>query len=279
MLGARGVGKTSLLAAMYDQFDNVSQDLQLVAHESSESELNSRLKELKSVVESRSIKIQNNVTQTKSDVRSFQFDFGETGTAPSLTINFRDYPGGWLQDNKEEVKKLIRESAAVVIPIETPALMEKGGKYHNEFNRPDELNHLFKNVYKDLDSPRLVIFVPVKCEKYVQNTSELFKATKEGYNKLLNQLSGNKLLSKVAVVIAPVETIGGIKYSRVEKDEDGQPIFYYRKPQPNDRYQPRNTEIPLKYLLRFLLKLHLENKRSSSVFFRIISSFGTPIQK
>ncbi|MCF3603194.1 hypothetical protein L2E69_08050 [Planktothrix agardhii 1806] len=40
MLGPSGVGKTSLLAAMYDQFENVSQDLQLYAEEESKSELN-----------------------------------------------------------------------------------------------------------------------------------------------------------------------------------------------------------------------------------------------
>ncbi|CAD5912379.1 TRAFAC clade GTPase domain-containing protein [Planktothrix agardhii] len=273
MLGPSGVGKTSLLAAMYDQFENVSQDLQLYAEEESKSELNTRLKELRSLVDCSSIKLKNDVTQTFNP-RSFKFEFGQTGTPPALEINFQDYPGGWLgqDDNKNKVKELIRESVAVLIPIETPALMEKGGKYHEEFNQPTQLNDLFKTLYKDLDSPRLVILVPVKCEKYMQNPPDLFRKVREEYQKMLNQFASEKLLPKVAVVITPVQTVGSVVFSRVE-EIDNQPIFYYRKGQPSDPYQPKNTEVPLRYLLRFLLKLHLD-KRRASIFTRILDSFG-----
>jgi len=167
---------------------------------------------------------------------------------------------------------LIRESVAVLIPIETPALMEKGGKYHEEFNQPTQLNDLFKTLYKDLDSPRLVILVPVKCEKYMQNPPDLFRKVREEYQKMLNQFASEKLLPKVAVVITPVQTVGSVVFSRVE-EIDNQPIFYYRKGQPSDPYQPKNTEVPLRYLLRFLLKLHLD-KRRASIFTRILDSFG-----
>jgi hypothetical protein len=274
MLGPSGVGKTSLLAAMYDQFENVSQDLQLYAEEESKSELNTRLKELKSLVDCSSIKLKDGVTHTKGKPRSFKFEFGQTGTAPALKINFQDYPGEWLgeDDNKNKVKDLIRESVAVLIPIETPALMEKGGKYHEEFNQPTQLNDLFKTLYKDLDSPRLVILVPVKCEKYMQNPPELFRKVREEYQKMLNQFASEKLLPKVAVVITPVQTVGSVVFSRVE-EIDNQPIFYYRKPQPSYPYQPKNTELPLRYLLRFLLKLHLD-KRRASIFTRILDFFG-----
>lgn len=274
MLGPSGVGKTSLLAAMYDQFDNVSRDLQLAVEGEGKSELNTRLKELKSLVDCSSIKLKDGVTQTKSEPRLFKFKFGQTGTAPALEINFQDYPGGWLgeDDNKNKVKELIRESAVVLIPIETPALMERGGKYHEEFNQPTQLNELFKTIYKDLDSPRLVILAPVKCEKYMQNPPELFRKVREGYHKMLTQFASEKLLSKVAVVITPVQTVGSVVFSRVE-EIDNQPILHYRKPQSSDPYQPKNTEVPLRYLLCFLLKLHLDNRRNS-VLTRIQDALG-----
>lgn len=274
MLGPRGVGKTSLLAAMYDQFDNVSQDLQLVADDDTKSELGKRLEELQSLVLRDSIKIRGGVTQTKGERRSFKFEFGQTGTAPALEINFQDYPGGWLEepDNIAKVKELIYESAAILIPIDTPALMEKKGEYHERLNKPTEINDLFKKVYKDLDSPRLIILAPVKCEKYIkENPLELFRTVRSGYQKILSQFSSEKLLSKVAVVITPVETVGTIVFSRIEQDENGEPIFYCRKLQPTDRYQPKNTEVPLRYLLRFLLKLHLD-KRRASIWTRIQDS-------
>ena len=275
MLGPTGVGKTSLLAAMYDQFDNVSQDLQLEAKEDNKSELETRLKELKSLVNCSSIKLTDGVSGTKGAPRSFKFEFGQTGTAPALEINFQDYSGLWLTENdnnKNTVKDLIRESVAVLIPINTPPLMERGGKYHEEFNQPTQLNELFKTLYKDLDSPRLVILAPVKCEKYMKNPPELFRKVREGYQKMLNQFASEKLLPKVAVVIAPVQTVGSVVFSRVE-ELDNQPIFYFRKAQPSDPYQPKNTEVPLRYLLRFLLKLHLDTRRAS-ILTRILDSFG-----
>ncbi|MBO0348866.1 hypothetical protein J0895_07085 [Phormidium pseudopriestleyi FRX01] len=265
MLGARGVGKTSLLAAMYDQFENVSKDLQLVADAGTKSVLDKRLKELKSL-EGNNIKFRSPLLGG-NDLRTFKFEFGETGTAPSLEINFYDYPGGWLIDptHLAKVQDLIYQSAAVLIPIDTPALMEKGGKYHEDLNHPTEINDVFKKVYKDLDSPRLVILTPVKCEKYIKNNpSELFTRVKQGYRKLLNQFDSNNLASKVAVVIIPVQTIGSVELSYIEDDKThNEPIFYFWKLQADSMYQPKNTEVPLRYLLRFLLKLHLDNKPSS----------------
>ncbi|MCT7974306.1 TRAFAC clade GTPase domain-containing protein [Laspinema olomoucense] len=272
MLGPSGVGKTSLLAAMYDQFDNVSKDLQLLPDEETKLFLEQRLKQLKSLVGD-NIRVRGGVNPTNDD-RSFKFEFGQTGMNPSLKINFQDYPGEWLEKpgKLEEVKEFIRDSAAVLIPIDTPALMELNGQYHDEFNKPTELNELFKKVYKNLDSPRLVILAPVKCEKYMKNPTNLFTEVREGYQKMLNQFGSEKLLPKVAVVITPVQTVGSVIFSRIQI-KDNQPNFYFRKPQPSDPYQPRNTEVPLRYLLRFLLKLHLDNQRNS-VLTRILDYFG-----
>ncbi|MEA5520271.1 TRAFAC clade GTPase domain-containing protein [Limnoraphis robusta] len=271
MLGPSGVGKTSLLAAMYDQFENVSKDLQLIPDQDSKSILDMRLNELKSFVGD-SIKVRGGISQT-GEPRSFQLEFGEIGTSPSLKLNFQDYPGEYIEqtDKIEEVKKFIRDSAAVLIPIDTPALMERDGKYHDKFNQPSELNNLFKDLYKNLDSRRLVILAPVKCEKYMQNTPELFRKVKAGYQPLLNKFASDKLLPKVAVIITPVQTVGSVIFSRIE-EENNELTFYYRKPNPTDPYKPKNSEQPLKYLLRFLLKSHFDNQRKS-VFSKIMLDF------
>jgi len=273
MLGPRGVGKTSLLAAMYDQFEKVSQDLQLVPDEDIKSILEGRLKELKNLAGD-SIIIRDGVIKT-DDPRSFRFELGETGTKASLEINFQDYPGEYLNKSGklEEVKGFIRDSAAVLIPIDTPALMERKGKYHDQFNQPSKLNDLFKEVYKDLDSPRLVILAPVKCEKYMQNAPELFRRIREGYQKLLTQFASYKLLPKVAVAIVPVQTVGSVVFSYIEEHENKEPTFYYSKPQPDDSYDPQNTEVPLRYLLRFLVKSHLD-KRAKNRLYRVLDSFN-----
>ncbi|MGL4502034.1 MAG: hypothetical protein ACRCU2_23410, partial [Planktothrix sp.] len=78
-----------------------------------------------------------------------------------------------------------------------------------------------------------------------------------------NQFDSNNLVSKVAVVITPVQTIGSVEFSYIEYDINNEPFFYFWKLQSDSMYQPKNTEVPLRYLLRFLLKLHLDNKPSS----------------
>lgn len=273
MLGPSGVGKTSMLAAMYDQFDTISQDLQLQADQETESILDKRLQDLKSMVGD-SIKSEEGLAGTAVDDPIFhRFQLGEIGAKPVLKIQFQDYPGGWIDTkNKDEdedkdkikkVKTLIRESAAIVVPIDAARLMEKDGKYHNKYNKPDRINDLLKTVYENLDFPRLVILAPVKCEKYMQDDpSKLFKRVKEGYTEVLNRLNSEKLLPKVAVVITPVQTVGNIIFSRIEENEDDQPMFCYRRCSPDESYQPKDTEIPLKVLLSFLVKLHLDKKQN-----------------
>jgi GTPase SAR1 family protein len=272
MLGPSGVGKTSMLASMYDQFDTISQDLQLQADEETESILDKRLQDLKSMVGD-SIKSEEGLAGTAADYPIVhEFHLGEIGAKPVLEIHFQDYPGGWIDtknkdkdkiDKLEKVKTLIRESAAIVVPIDAARLMEKDGKYHNEYNKPDRINDLLKTVYENLDFPRLVILAPVKCEKYMQDDpSKLFKRVKEGYSEVLNRLNSEKLLPKVAVVITPVQTVGNIIFSRIEENEDDQPTFCYRRCSPYESYQPKDTEIPLKVLLSFLVKLHLDKKQN-----------------
>jgi GTPase SAR1 family protein len=147
MLGPGGVGKTSLLAAIYDQFYNVSQDLELVPDEETKPFLNKRIEALKSLV-GENIQARGGL-QSTTEPRSFKFEFGQTGTNPSLKINFQDYPGEWLEQGGklEKVKEFIRDSAAVLIPIDTPALMELEGKYHKEFNKPTEWPLLVASSY------------------------------------------------------------------------------------------------------------------------------------
>ncbi|MBD0264906.1 MAG: hypothetical protein ICV78_19930 [Tolypothrix sp. Co-bin9] len=282
MLGSRGVGKTSLLAAMYDQFDKIigQTNLQLtIPDDVSRDILDKRLTELKNFV-GQTIKVTDGVHKTTSP-RSFFFDLGKTGVSPSLQLHFQDYPGGYIDESKatpEEMKSVenfIRESAAVLIAIDTPALMENKGEFHEYFNKPETVRKLFLKAYKNLDSPRLVILAPVKCETYVQNdrdASELLRRIKEKYATLLEFFSADALLPNVAVVVTPVQTVGSVIFSRFE-NKNAETYCYFRKRDSLDQYQPRDSEQPLRYLLRFLLKLHIE-KRCVPILGSILNFFG-----
>ena len=282
MLGSTGVGKTSLLTAMYEQFANNigTTDLLLTPDEESSGILQERLIELKSLLDD--FEAKGGIGSTKGEpdnLRSFNFGLGRKGKSPSLQLNFRDYPGEYHFDEKgvtpeqkqvrrQFVKNLLTECVAVLVAIDAPALMEKNGKYHDRINRPQQIRNLFEAGYQDLDSPRLVIFAPVRCEKYMQNEKsalELIAKIKEEYKGLLDLFGSESLSPYISAVITPVQTVGSVVFSRIEMREDS-PHFMFRKTSHDARYSPKDSEQPLRYLLRFLLKLHLSNNRNWGFF-------------
>ena len=145
MLGPTGVGKTTLLTAMYEQFErNIgSTDLQLTPDDDSSAILQDRLVELKSLLDVFEARGRTGIQGTEAlagpeFLRSFLFGLGRKGEPPSLQLRFRDYPGVYhetkaSEEEKQFVKKLLRESVAVLIAIDAPALMEdKKGILHEK---------------------------------------------------------------------------------------------------------------------------------------------------
>jgi hypothetical protein len=276
MLGPSGVGKTTLLTAIYEQFEsNIGlTNLQLTPDDESAAILQDRLVELKSLLDVFEARGRIGVQGTEAiagpeSLRSFLFDLGKKGERPSLQLRFYDYPGGYLEtkaakEEKEFVRKLLLESAAVLIAIDAPALMEKNGKFHDKINRPQQIKALFNAAYQDLESPRLVIFAPVKCEKYLKNEKtarELLERVRQGYNTLFAHFDSEKLSPWIVSVITPVQTVGSVVFSRLEVDTNNNPHFYFRKIRHDAQYSPRDSEQPLRYLLRFLLKVHLDSRQ------------------
>jgi GTPase SAR1 family protein len=294
MLGSTGVGKTSLLTAMYDQFaNNIGKtDLLLTPDEESSAILQERLIELKSLLDDFEsvggmVGIKSTAGVDPTNLKSFIFGLGRKGKSPSLQLAFRDYPGEYHLDKKEIppdqkqmrrqfVKNLLTECVAVLVAIDAPALMEKNGKYHDLINRPQQIRNLFETGYQDLDSPRLVIFAPVRCEKYMQNeklSSELIDRIKEEYKGIFDLFGSESLSPYISAIITPVQTVGSVVFSRIEMREDS-PHFMFRKVSHDARYSPKDSEQPLRYLLRFLLKLHLSNNRNWGFFNFLRDIFG-----
>jgi Double-GTPase 2 len=275
MLGPSGVGKTTLLAAIYEQFENNIgiTNLQLTPDDESTAILQDRLVELKSLLDVFEARGRVGIQGTEAmagpkSLRSFTFGLGKKGETPSLWLHFYDYPGGYHEtkaspEEKEFVKINLRDSAAVLIAIDAPALMEKKGRFHEKINRPQQIKALFNAAYQDLESPRLVIFAPVKCEKYLndpKSTKELLNRIEQGYINLFNHFNSEKLSPWIACAITPVQTVGSVVFSRLEVDTNNNPHFYFRKIKHDAEYNPKDSEQPLRYLLRFLLKIHLEGR-------------------
>ena len=275
MLGASGVGKTTLLTSMYEQFEATSKQANLHLKPDIETAaiLEKYLGQLKSLTyefkaDERKKGIRGTAaTAGPESLPSYIFDLGRK-EKPSLRLLFRDYPGGYVLPSdvagRKFVHKLLRECAAVVIAIDSPAIMELNGRWHQLRNRPDEILTLFKTAYQNLDEPRLVILAPVKCETYVKDEAsadQLIRRIKQEYAPLLKFLQEPSRANKVAVVTTPVQTVGCVVFWKIEVENFSTPRFYFRKTSINAKYSPQDSEQLLRYLLCFLFKAHLEDRR------------------
>jgi hypothetical protein len=269
MLGPSGVGKTSLLATMYERLEHVvaGADLQLSPAPEDAKILEKQVSDLERLfhTDEQLIDTGRGIAGT-AGWRDFAFGLGRRGKRSSLSLQFVDYPGGWIEESSGEnlawVLDLLRDSDAILVPIDAPALMEHDGLWHRERNRPGFIYNLIKDAYTDLRSPRLVILSPIRCERYVRDAAsaqQLAERTLEGYRLLLEHLAFGDLGALVAVVIAPVETLGEIELSALPPNEY-HPQF--AKTHPGASFNPRDSEQPLRYVLRFAMRLHHDQRQS-----------------
>jgi hypothetical protein len=276
MLGGRGVGKTSLLASIYTRFDELigTGGLSFYALPETDRQLNKRLKELKQWQQDLG---ENGGPPGTRNERHLDFELGEKGKRYSLHLRFIDYPGDWIRDFPERVMRILQESRVVIIAIDSPALMEGTGQWmhlHEDGNQPSWIKEAFVELYRrrKVHHPLLVLFVPLRCEHYVQNPNEarlLLRRIREGYTEVFDFLQDRSRLSTIAIVITPVQTLGSVKFSKLASQLDHQQgptppddyRFYFEKTSPNAQYAPVDIDQPLRYILNFLLKEHLKHKR------------------
>lgn len=280
MLGGRGVGKTSLLAAVYSQFENHVRELYLQLKPDIQTSL--ALTEKKQELERANETITTHGIKGSVETRCYSFGLGLPFQKPEMTMYFRDYPGEWVSQQPETVIQFIRESDAIWLAIDAAAMMEKKGVYHESVNRASLIIDFFKHAFEDLASneKKLILFVPIKCESYMDgdiNTKLLRHAIEDKYGSLIENIkkldeSGNRF----AIAITPVQTLGKVKYSHVEENDRDFKFVFVRTTKDNP-YQPKDVEEVLKYSLPFLLSRYIE---SLSLFDRVINVFkGNPQKK
>lgn len=205
----------------------------------------------------------------------------------NIQLNFIDVPGEWFvgKAHHDTVIELIRTSQVLLIAIDSPHLMEKDGKYHQVYNRANILTDKIKEALQGEDQKRMVLFVPLKCERYKKRDrmSELADSVKENYEDLISYLCGGEKSDLYTVGITPVITMGGLEFLRFVRpmdeddnyvcDENGDPLedvgfdpqtgqltmqwlaeYMYLMDDYGDHfYEPHDCEQPLLYVLLFLI--------------------------
>ncbi|MBD2596022.1 hypothetical protein H6G74_17065 [Nostoc spongiaeforme FACHB-130] len=282
MVALRGIGKTSLLAAMHEEFNKTFERANLQTWMDDTNTLRA-IEECKAILKNIDPRLKKQVTPTQPkenpwNDQGFYFELGSNGKK-FMKLRFTDPSGEYFNphatsEQKNYIKQQLNQCDAIVIPIDATALMQKKtgkvsygeiGTWHEEKNNSQRITQLLKDAFSKVQSPRLVILAPMKCETYTRTARDaesLLYHLKIAYSELLDFLKSDSLINNVAVVVTPVQTIGNVIFSHYKTDENNFTKFYYHKTPINAPYEPKDGEQPLRYILLFLINVYLENKKN-----------------
>lgn len=276
MVGGRRTGKTSILASMdqccMSKLAGIEQ-LSIVRDEDSGIGLATKHKELKQYFTKKYMKnpffIADLQPTTKDASYGFDIDVDEKDLGYNL--RFTDIPGEWLDNpaHAQDLQNVMNMSQVIIIAIDTPHMVEEVdpalgyGTYHDSFNRVKELTSFFKNTFQNCAEHRLVIFVPLKCEKYYyQNAINPDKMglpmvnalVKKGYKDLIDYLTRSDVQALCTTAIMPILTLGGAEF--FEFDENGYAGLYSYVLDPAlQKFAPQYCEQPLFLTLQYVIAL------------------------
>lgn len=257
MLGPRSVGKTTVMTSIL--FDTIKslRDSKL-SFDMVKPEDHTALQKYQ-IELSDAIKKSNAANLPASRIHSkFDFKLGTVRRPHLITLSVHDYPGEYLENNhRAEVFSFVENSTIIIVAIDTPYLMEDNGEYNDNKNKVELVSSYLKNI-ESLDGlkDKLVLFVPLKCERYAHDgrIEEVTDKVGEVYKNVIDYFGKNNIAS----VIAPIHTLGGIELdslvdntnSEFGKDAVYRPFIEEGKRKP--KYAPLFCSQPLYYLLSYI---------------------------
>lgn len=287
MLGARGVGKTSVVTAIFD--DSMTKDgfgrtkIVMTAEPQTGSILHKQRRMLMDVFDNRTDIA---AIPASSGESKFYFQVGLIENTPCIDLTITDYPGEWLTDEPKIVSEKICNSQVIIIAIDTPYLMENNGIYNEDKNKI-ALTTKFISENLDTFKNKLVMLVPLKCELYFgfskngkrnDRTAEMTSKVLHAYRDMITMLKDN---GDTAMMIAPILTVGGVVFKHFEM-VGGIPVakfkFYDGETEDgrNAIYKPRFCAQPIFHLLSFVAQQYVRYRNSVGFFgsfFQQISDF------
>lgn len=243
MLGGKRVGKSSILAGMIEAINHsdisshiITKDVTDYTHYNGYT-INRKREKLKSLQSAMcQLGDVEFMTQTMADskIQRYSLEFKLTDKSGTLSVDFYDVPGEFANPERlefeSEMLPLIEKSDVFIVAIDTPYMMLAQPSVNNALNRIDDLQNALHHILtKDKTDLKMVIFVPVKCEKWadaehIHDVVERVKST----NKILIQSLA--AYDGMTISVIPVQTVGNIEFDSFHDAElickDGEPDTY-----------------------------------------------------
>lgn len=223
MVGGRRCGKTSALAVMFEQMISGATNEFFTVSDSTKYEtkgnetqdtLTKKSTELKMFLEKPNTKTFLVDSDPTNNDWKYKCKLQIPGTHKALEIVYTDVPGEWFRSGTydEEINRNVAEHDVFVVMVDTPYLMETSESMCDAVNCISDihtaLTHINNNEGK---SAKMVVFVPIKCEKWVKEgrIKEVTDKIKVAYRTPIKALMAYK---KMTICILPIETAGNILF-------------------------------------------------------------------
>ena len=271
MMGPKAVGKTTVLTAVFNETQNAIAETQLnlIALGDTNSELIDRTHQLNAMFKKKIEVVDRpsgGINASSVETR-FDFSFGFVGKEPLIDLVIKDFPGEMVVSRQAEVIDFIKESEAIFVAIDTPHLMERGGEFNAVKNKPDTIIQLFRQALQDITSEKLVVMIPLKCEKYFheKRMPEVLGKVEQVYAPLIELFKEN---GNICCVVSPILTLGDVEFDdfsyenntvRLAPDQCPDHVLY--KYVGRCKYSPLFCSQPLYTLLSFVSAQYKRMKR------------------
>lgn len=281
MMGGRRTGKTSVLAAMDSCCNSILSSVENLSVLCTEggSDLTVKKNELKMYFTEKYMRRKTFVADiAPTDAQpTYKYEVRVNARDVGYSLMFQDFPGEFFAraDKQSWLQEQVNESQIIIITIDTPHLVEDidktvgVGKAHASFNRVDEITHFFKTAFQSISDSRLIIFTPLKCEKYFYRNrmGEVNRLVKQGYGELFDFLSAGGVNDICTVAIAPILTLGGAEFFKFG-DDGYAGIYNYVQDAQLCKYNPMYCEQPLFLTLQYLISMAKKQSESQNAISR-----------
>lgn len=285
MLGGRRCGKTTVLAEMQDCFERKFGKGNLTIKAANNKTLGTLEEKRREIEDYTHISKRTFIPDAipTEDKREYKFHIGIKGKDNGqLSVNFIDYPGEWLDPQRCELDMIsenIEKSSIILITIDTPHLMEETvsndiesiGIYNETINGSRLISDQLKNNFSVGEgNEKLILFIPLKCEKYYKENrmNEVSAKIKKAYEPLLNYFSGENA-KWCEIAITPVITLSCAEFDHFVRDADGEIILHDKINAPKKaqyiflnsiEFKPQYCEQPMVYVLMYLFEMAKRQK-------------------
>ena len=251
ILGSSGSGKTTMLASMYHAIE----DLRAGIFHPTNSELAYKLEEAynKLQIEANQASF---VSSVKSAEEKHEYAFTLFGNTQTH-VKFYECPSEWLNSAKsyKKVIDILKKSICIFVLIDTPYLMEENGIYKSHAHI-DAIATCIMRSLEDNEFDKLIIIIPMKCEKYTQNPDKVKKFRyymSQACQKIIGLKENPLYKDHLSMALMPIWTMGNFIFDKfVFQKNNSIPRVMYKRI-AGKHFSPADVDQPLRLMIYFFI--------------------------